>query len=152
MEIILFQQWALGFREVTSNFPILACGGRHAGVQIAHAAGKMWVESFKALGASPAPIDFAEEYTALQTHVVDGQETPTRSSCQPLLRSAEDLSVTNHMWTGNWFAANKEAWNSPPPNVRDVVTKTVAKYAVLQTARRRTAQRIDGRQARNGWG
>ena len=36
------------------------------------------------------------------------------------------------MWTGNWFAANKEAWNSLPPNVRDVVTKTVAKYAVLQ--------------------
>ncbi|MEF2071618.1 TRAP transporter substrate-binding protein [Consotaella aegiceratis] len=35
-----------------------------------------YVESLRALGASPTPMAFAEVYTALQTGIVDGQENP----------------------------------------------------------------------------
>jgi TRAP-type transport system periplasmic protein len=31
---------------------------------------------FQSLGASPTGINFSEVYSALQTHIVDGQENP----------------------------------------------------------------------------
>ena len=81
---------------------------------------------FKAFESSPASINASEMYTALQTKVVDGQENPL--SVIELLKLFEVqkfCSMTNHMWDGFWFLANRRAWERLPQDVRAVVAKHI---------------------------
>ncbi len=79
---------------------------------------------FKAFEAAPTSINANEMYTALQTKVVDGQENPV--SVVETFKLAEVqkyCSLTNHMWDGFWFLANRRAWERLPADVRTVVAK-----------------------------
>ncbi|HTD38625.1 MAG TPA: TRAP transporter substrate-binding protein DctP, partial [Candidatus Limnocylindrales bacterium] len=95
---------------------------------------------FKSLGAAPAPLNFSELYTALQTHVFDGQENPYAIiDVGRLYEVQKYISVTNHMWSAYHFLGNQEAWNALPRDVQSVVERNLTKYALLQrgdTARR----------------
>jgi len=72
-------------------------------------------------------------YTALQTHVVDGQENPYAIiDTGKLYEVQKYLSVTNHMWSAFHMLANQEAWKALPPDIQSVVARNNAKYAVLQ--------------------
>ena len=42
------------------------------------------------------------------------------------------LSMTNHIWGGEWMAANAEAWNALPPDIQNIVARNAAKYALLE--------------------
>ena len=81
---------------------------------------------FKAFEASPTSINTTELYVALQTKVVDGQENPL--SVLELFRFYEVqkfCSLTNHMWDGFWFLANRRAWERLPQDVRTIVAKHI---------------------------
>ena len=75
---------------------------------------------FKAFGASPTTINFNEVYTALQTKVVDGQENPlSLIDTAKLYEVQKYVAITNHMWDGFWFLANKKAFEAMPANLRE---------------------------------
>jgi TRAP-type C4-dicarboxylate transport system substrate-binding protein len=81
---------------------------------------------FKAFDAAPASINFNEVYSALQTKIVDGQENPLAIiSTAKLYEVQKYCSLTNHMWDGFWFLANRAAWERLPDDVRTVVAKNV---------------------------
>src|SRR5690606_19014234 len=44
------------------------------------------------------------------------------------------LSVTNHMWDGFWFLANKAAWERMPEDVREIVARNINEAAVKERA------------------
>jgi hypothetical protein len=68
--------WDNGFRQVTTSVrPINTPADLH-GLKMRVPVSALWTSLFKSLGASPTGINFAEVYSALQTHVVDGQENP----------------------------------------------------------------------------
>ena len=81
---------------------------------------------FKALEAAPTSINFNEVYTALQTKIVDGQENPIAIIATAKLYEVQQFcSLTNHMWDGFWFLANRRAWERLPEDVQKVVTKRI---------------------------
>jgi TRAP-type transport system periplasmic protein len=85
---------------------------------------------FKALGASPATLNFAEAYTALQTHVVDGQENPLSViDTAKFYEVQKYVSMTNHMWDGYWMLCNGRAWKTLPEDVRLVVSRELNRAA-----------------------
>ena len=68
------------------------------------------------------PINFNEVYTALQTKVVDGQENPlSLIDTAKLYEVQKYVAITNHMWDGFWFLANKKAFEAMPANLREIV-------------------------------
>ncbi|MBV8368851.1 MAG: TRAP transporter substrate-binding protein [Candidatus Eremiobacteraeota bacterium] len=136
------KMWENGMRQITSsNKPIRAVGDL-AGFKIRTPAGELWVDLFKSLGAAPAPLNFSELYTALQTHVFDGQENPYAIiDVGRLYEVQKYVSVTNHMWSAYHFLGNQEAWNALPRDVQSVVERNLTKYALLQ--RRDTQLRND---------
>ena len=74
----------------------------------------------------PTSINFNEVYTALQTKVVDGQENPLAIiSTAKLYEVQKYCSLTNHMWDGFWFLANRRAWERLPPDIRTIVAKHI---------------------------
>jgi TRAP-type transport system periplasmic protein len=136
------KMWENGMRQITaSNKPIRSAADLD-GFKIRTPPGALWVDLFKSLGAAPAPLNFSEVYTALQTHVFDGQENPYAIIDTARLYEVQKyLSVTNHMWSAYHFLGNADAWKALPPDVQAVVEKNLTKYALLQ--RRDTQLRND---------
>ncbi|TIM70686.1 MAG: TRAP transporter substrate-binding protein, partial [Mesorhizobium sp.] len=81
----------------------------------------------------PASINFAEVYSALQTKIVDGQENPFAIiSTAKLYEVQQFCSVTNHMWDGFWFLANKRAWEAMPQDMREIVARNLNEAGVKE--------------------
>ena len=81
---------------------------------------------FKAFDAAPTSINFSEVYSALQTRVVEGQENPLAIIATAKLYEVQKYcSLTNHMWDGFWFLANKKAWERLPEDLRTIVAKHI---------------------------
>jgi tripartite ATP-independent transporter DctP family solute receptor len=136
------KMWENGMRQITSGTKPVRAAADLAGFKIRTPPGELWVDLFRSLGAAPAPLNFSEVYTALQTHVFDGQENPYAIIDTARLYEVQKyLSVTNHMWSAYHFLGNVEAWNALPRDVQAVVDRNLTKYALLQ--RRDTALRND---------
>ena len=111
-----------GYRQITSATKPVKTPEDLAGFKIRVPASPLWTSMFKAFGASPTTINFNEVYTALQTHVVDGQENPlSLIDTAKLYEVQKFCAITNHMWDGFWFLANKKAWEAMPEDLRGIV-------------------------------
>ncbi len=122
-----------GMREVTSSSHPIRNAADFAGFKIRTPPAPISVDLFKTLGASPTPIVFPELYLALQTKVVDGQETPYSTIDVAKFNEVQKyLSVTNHMATIFWFLANMEAWNALPASMQAIILKHAGRAAVLE--------------------
>ncbi|MBS0327322.1 MAG: TRAP transporter substrate-binding protein [Proteobacteria bacterium] len=118
--------WDNGFRQITSSTKPIDTAADLKDFKIRVPVSPLWTSMFKALGAAPASINFAEVYSALQTHIVDGQENPLAIIATAKLYEVQKYcSITNHMWDGFWFLANGAAWNRLPADLRTIVAKHV---------------------------
>ena len=76
---------------------------------------------------------FPELYLALQTKVVDGQETPYSTIDVAKFNEVQKyLSVTNHMATIFWFLGNMDAWKALPASMQAIILKHAGRAAVLE--------------------
>ena len=58
--------------------------------------------------------------------IVEGQENPLALiSTAKLYEVQKYCSLTNHMWDGYWFLANRRAWERLPEDVRTIVAKNI---------------------------
>ncbi len=122
-----------GFYQITNSVRPIRSADDLDGLKIRTAVAKISVDTFKSLGASPTPISFAEVYTALQTHIVDGQYNPADLiETSRFFEVQKYLSMVNLLFAGGWMMANKDAWAALPPDIQGVVERNVAKYALLQ--------------------
>ena len=125
--------WNSGMREVTSSVRPIKTPDDLNGFKIRTPEAKLFVDLFKALGANPTPINFNEVYTALQTKVVDGQETPLVTiEVSRLFEVQKYLSMTNHLWAGDWLIANADTWASLGPELQGIIERNNTKYALLE--------------------
>jgi tripartite ATP-independent transporter DctP family solute receptor len=123
-----------GMRQITANKPIHVAGDID-GVKIRVPTSALFVDMFKALGASPTPLNVSELYTALSTHVVDAEENALINIEQSKFYEVQKtLNFSNHAWSCWWMLANKDSWDALGADVQNVVVRNVAKYAALQRA------------------
>ena len=122
-----------GFRNITSSVKPIAKPEDLAGMKIRVPVSPMWTSLFTALGASPVSINFNEVYSALQTHIVDGQENPMIAIHSGKLYEVQKyLSLTRHMWDGYWPLANARALDRLKPDDREIVVKEIDRAVVDQ--------------------
>ena len=132
-----------GFRNITTSTKPINSAADLQGFKIRVPVSPLWTSMFKAFGAAPTGINFSEVYSALQTKVVEGQENPLAIiDIAKLYEVQKYVSMTGHMWDGQWILANGKRWASLPADVQAVITKHVT-AAVL-------AQRDDIRRLNNG--
>ena len=122
-----------GFRQITTSIRPVRTADDLQGLKIRISPSKFRIDVFRSLGASPTPVAYNETYTALQTHLVDGEENP--------LSGIEDLkfyevqkycSLSNHMWACFWALVNKDKWDSLPRTFQAIMRKHVNAAALLQ--------------------
>ena len=134
--IVAFEKiWDNGFRQTTSSTKPINGPDDYKGFKIRVPVSPLWTSMFKAFGAAPASINFNEVYSALQTRIVEGQENPLALiSTAKLYEVQKYCSLTNHMWDGYWFLANRRALDALPADVRTVVEKNVNAAALKARA------------------
>jgi TRAP-type transport system periplasmic protein len=118
--------WDNGFRQITSSVRPIASADDLKGMKIRVPPSPLWTSMFQALQAAPTSINFNEVYSALQTKVVQGQENPLAViDTAKLYEVQKYCSLTNHMWDGFWFLANKKAWDKLPADLQAIVAKNI---------------------------
>ncbi len=118
--------WDNGFRQVTSSTKPITGPADMKGFKIRVPVSPLWTSMFKALDAAPTSINFAETYSALQTKIVDGQENPLAIIATAKLYEVQKYcSLSNHMWDGFWFLANRRAWEKLPADLQAIVAKHI---------------------------
>jgi tripartite ATP-independent transporter DctP family solute receptor len=121
-----------GMRQITANKPVRVAGDID-GVKIRVPTSALFVDMFKALGASPTPLNVSELYAALSTHVVDAEENALINIEQSKFYEVQKtLNFSNHAWSCWWMLANKDAWDALGTEIQSVVVRNVSKYAALQ--------------------
>lgn len=133
--VVMDKIWDNGFRQITSSKGPINSPEDLKGFKIRVPVSPLWTSMFSAFQSAPASINFAETYSALQTKVVDGQENPLAIiSTAKLFEVQKYLSMTNHMWDGFWFLANRRAWDRLPEDLRGIVAKNINEAAMLERA------------------
>jgi tripartite ATP-independent transporter DctP family solute receptor len=84
------------------------------------------LDTMKALGALPQAIPFGQVYTSLQSHVVDGVEPEIRDFYdQKWYEAVKYLSISNYIWTANFWYMNKARYEGLPADQRQALDKAV---------------------------
>src|SRR3954469_15573946 len=123
--------WDNGFRQTTTSTKPITGPEDLRGLKIRVPVSPMWTSMFKAFDAAPTSINAGEMYTALQTKVVDAQENPLAIISLFKLNEVQKFcSLTNHMWDGFWFLANRRAWERLPAPIRDIAAKHLNAAAI----------------------
>ena len=124
--VVMDKIWDNGFRQITTSTKPINTPADLSNFKLRVLASPISSSMFKALGASPTTISFAETYSALQTKVTDGQENPLALiSAAKLYEVQKYCSLTSHMWDGYWFLGNRRSWEKLPAAIKDVVAKSV---------------------------
>jgi len=116
--------WDIGFRQITSSTKPILTPEDLKGFKIRVPVSPLWTSLFSHLGAAPTSINFSEVYSALQTHIVDGQENPlSLILIAKLYEVQKHISITNHMWDGQFTLVNGRVWKSLPENLQEVLAR-----------------------------
>ncbi len=131
--VVMDKIWDNGFRQTTSSTRPINGPGDFKGFKIRVPVSPLWTSMFKAFDASPTSINFNEAYSALQTKVVEGQENPLALIAAAKLYEVQKYcSLTNHMWDGFWFLANRRAWEALPADIREIVARNINAAALKE--------------------
>ncbi|UXM96543.1 TRAP transporter substrate-binding protein (plasmid) [Bartonella sp. HY329] len=118
--------WDNGFRHTTTSTIPINKPEDFKGMKIRIPVSPSFTSLFKALGAAPVGMNFAEVYSALQTKVIDAHENPLPViSTAKLYEVQKYLSLTTHSWDGYWYLANSRAWRALPDDLKEVVAKNI---------------------------
>jgi tripartite ATP-independent transporter DctP family solute receptor len=121
-----------GFKQFTGNFPIRTPDD-FKGRKIRVMPAPIIREQFKALGASPVPIDFHELYSALQQGVVDGQENPlTTIVTMKFYEVQKYMTLSNHAFIAYVFVASKSFYDSLPEKYQKLVRESAKKAGIYE--------------------
>jgi tripartite ATP-independent transporter DctP family solute receptor len=127
--------WDNGFRETTTSTRAIVTPADLANLKLRVPVSPLYISLFKALGAAPTSINLAEVYTALQTGVVEGQENPLIvTDTAKFYEVQKYCSLTNHIWDGCWIVVNGDAWQSLPPDLSAIVSRSFNEAAAQQRA------------------
>jgi tripartite ATP-independent transporter DctP family solute receptor len=128
--------WDNGFRQITSSSSRqLNSVDDLKGFKIRVPVTALLTSLFSGLGALPSSISYSELYSALQTHIVEGQENPlAQVSTGKLYEVQKYCALSNHCWSGYWILGNRRAMAGLPPDLLEIINGAFDEAAVKERA------------------
>src|SRR5260370_19094440 len=128
--------WDNGFRQITSSSSRqLNSVDDLRGFKIRVPVTALLTSLFSRLGALPSSISYSELYSALQTHIVEGQENPlAQVSTGKLYEVQKYCALSNHCWSGYWIVANRRVLSSLPADLLAIVNDSFDAAAIEERA------------------
>ncbi|MDE2502589.1 MAG: TRAP transporter substrate-binding protein [Burkholderiales bacterium] len=111
--------WHNGMKQLSDNRERLLRPEDVKGLKFRIQASDVLEAQFRALGANPQKLAFAEVYQALQTGVVDGQEnTWSNIHSQKYYEVQKSIAETNHGVIDYMVVTNAKWWDGLPADIR----------------------------------
>jgi TRAP-type transport system periplasmic protein len=131
-------QWGSGMKELTSSsHPVRRPEDLH-GFRL-RSEGRIEIDLFRTLGASPTTLSAGEMYTSLQTKIIDGIGAPLVAiEAFKAYEVQKYISLTHHIWSGVWLIANGDAWKSLPPDLQQTFERVNTRYAGIERGASKT--------------
>lgn len=118
--------WHNGMKQLSDNRDKLVLPEDVKGLKFRIQASDVLEAQFRALGANPQKMAFAEVYQALQTGVVDGQEnTWSNIYSQKFYEVQKTIAETNHGLLDYMVVTNAKWWDGLPPDVKKGLTEAM---------------------------
>jgi len=119
-----------GMKQLSANKP-LRTPGDAKGLKFRIQASDVLEAQFKAVGANPQKIAFAEVYQALQSGVVDGAENPWANIYTKKFHEVQKyITESDHGVLDYMVIANDQWWNGLPDDVKkglsEAMTESIA--------------------------
>ena len=113
-------------RIISSNIEINELADMN-GMKIRAPEKDYYVETFKAFGANPTPMDLGECYSAMQTGVVEGQENPIETIVSYGFQNVNKyLVMSNHMVKPAFVIISNDFWNSLSDEYKTLISESCA--------------------------
>ena len=117
-----------GLRELTNNKRPITSPADMKDLKIRVVGSPLFLEIFKALGANPMNISWAEALTAVQQNTVDGQENPYSIYIPNKIYEFQKYLTE---WSYNVdpliYVVHKDVWNTFPKDVQRIIEETAVK-------------------------
>lgn len=108
-----------GFRHVINGVRPIHKPEDLKGLKIRITGGKFRQDVFASLGANPAPVEWSETFTAMQTGVVDGAEAAIYGFYSAkLYEISKFISLTKHVYTPTFLVGSDRFMKSLTPEQR----------------------------------
>lgn len=123
-----------GFRHILSKNPVTSLDGLK-GLKIRVPQLRIWVDFWTRLGASPTPLPYSEQYSALSTGIIDAIDSDVFSVLGfKFYEQAKHLTLTAHWFLPKAVRVNAAWLDSLPEDLRTLVRDT-AKEAFAEQRR-----------------
>lgn len=123
---ILDMGWVFGARHLTTKATEVKKPADMARLKIRVQPTGVYLETIRAMGGNPTPMDFREVYTSLQTGVLDGQENPINVIATRAFYEVQGyLMLTGHIIQNQAVIINDGTFQGLTPEQRKVLTEAV---------------------------
>jgi len=125
--------WYEGARHTTANKPIQSISDLK-GLKMRTPNVPFLIEYARAVGATPAPVAFAEVYLALQTKQVDAQENPLPTiEAAKLYEVQKYIALTGHFIASSSILLGDKTWKKLSDNEKKWVSDAVKAGGVVSS-------------------
>lgn len=125
INIVGLNYWENGFRNLSNSKLDVKSTADVAGLKLRTMEVALHIDIWRALGADPTPIAYAELFTALQQKVVDGQENPIGNIVTARFYEVQKyVTLTRHIYDPLVFMTSKKFWNSLTDEEKAILQKT----------------------------
>lgn len=127
--------WDNGFRHISNSKRPIRTADDIKGLKLRSLPTKIHVTFWRALGASPTPMDWAEVYPALQQGVVDGQENPPGIVFFEKLPEVQKYySLTKHVNEPGNVLMSRASYEKLTPELQKAVMSAARKATAFERA------------------
>ncbi len=125
-----------GFRNYTNNKIPVKVPADVKGAKVRVMESEIQMAQWKAWGANPTPMAFAEVLPALQQGTIDAQENPLAIiDSNKLYEVQHYISLTGHQFSPQILLMNQRRWNSLSDAQKEAMNEGVATFIKVQRER-----------------
>ncbi|MCI9487379.1 MAG: DctP family TRAP transporter solute-binding subunit [Lachnospiraceae bacterium] len=113
-----------GFRQLTNSKHPVTKPEDLKNLKIRVPGSAVYMNVFRALGASPTSMSWSEVFTAIQQGTIGGQENGCSITKSAKMDEIQDyMTIWNYSYENNLFVANTKIWESLPENTRELLSE-----------------------------
>ena len=128
---ILAMDWYFGKRHIISKNPITSVDDLD-GLKIRVPSATMWVETMKAMGATPTALQWSEVYSGLEQGVVEAAEAPLSTLyTSKLYEAGKNIALTGHFYGLIGLEMSQKVWDSLSENQQTILVDEIHKQGAI---------------------
>jgi len=124
-----------GMHQITCSTRPIRTVDDLQGLKIRTPDAPIYIEAWKALGASPVVANINKLYETLKSGAAEAQTNPLAiAEFMKLYEVQKYVSMTSHGWSGFNLLASMKLWQRMPADLQQAIERNAMKYARLQRA------------------